>query len=442
MSVSGEYSITMVPGEYTATFSDWGVIFGSRPAGALTVAAGQAQVFDIALAGSAQVSGQVVSTSGSPIPNVEGRTDPFFSDLDLAGREWAGDTDSNGRFVTWRAIDVGETAVIGVNRNSGQSLYTGRYYAGAGNLGSATRSGAVPVTTTATTELGQTVLDSCATVSGQVSDLDARLAREGVDVLKVVVFDDNNPDLVTRTGFVGSDGSYRVTGLLPGSYYVALGSFNDWEKAGTGVGYGLVVQEFLDGVSPNEGAPNLTVGGCTAVTGVDFTTPGDPNEPPPAVDPRESDLVAAAAGKITVPNTAVAGSTVRVRVGAEYAGQDVYAYLFSDPVYLGGYTVSDRGTIDVTLPPGVTGAHRIAVYALSGVLIGWDSITITAPAKKGIKDRLAGVGGSVLPPTLVEARNRLAATGAAVLPWFAGVVVLLSAGFALTALHYRRRATV
>lgn len=89
-------------------------------------------------------------------------------------------------------------------------------------------------------------------------------------------------------------------------------------------------------------------------------------------------------------------------------------YLFSSPTFLGRYTVGADGTIAVTLPAGVTGNHRIAVYALDGTLLGWDTITIT------------------------RSRGALAATGATVLPVLVTGGLLLAAGLVLLGVRRRR----
>ncbi|GGH48739.1 choice-of-anchor I family protein [Microbacterium album] len=111
----------------------------------------------------------------------------------------------------------------------------------------------------------------------------------------------------------------------------------------------------------------------------------------------------------------VSGQQVTVYVGSAYAGQTVYAWLFSEPVYLGAHVVTEEGTITVTLPAGVTGDHRIAVYDAEGNIIGWTEISIPA--------------------------DRLAATGAAQLPLgiaFAGATLLVAGGL-LQVLRRRQR---
>ncbi|MCL2467159.1 MAG: LPXTG cell wall anchor domain-containing protein [Micrococcales bacterium] len=420
ISGSGAYSGTVMPGQYSVQIHTPNELF--RSGGTFTaVTPGGSLVHDVALAALAQVSGQVVSTAGAPVPGVDAITDPWIS----GESAWAATSDAAGQLEPWFSMDVGQTVVIGVNRQSRQSLYTGRFYAGPGVLGSATQAGALPVTTTATTDLGQIVLDTCGTVSGTVSDMGS-WTTPGVDLVEVVVFNDDDADLVSRTAPVAADGSFAVTGLLPGSYYAAAVSLN------TGL---LEAREFFEGVAPETGTPNVVVNStCGAVTGVDF---GSADQPPTGFTPDENDLVDNLKGKISAPDAATAGSTVTVQVPG-HAGESVYAYLFSDPVYLGRHVVSSGGTIAVKLPAGVTGVHRIAVYALSGVLIGWDTITISAASGPGDDGSKAGGSGG----KKSGGGSRLPITGAAAGPVLALIAALTAAGCALLVVRRRRHSTV
>ncbi|QOC27273.1 RICIN domain-containing protein [Microbacterium hominis] len=96
--------------------------------------------------------------------------------------------------------------------------------------------------------------------------------------------------------------------------------------------------------------------------------------------PTEADLTTALEGRISGPASIAAGSTVSVQVGADRAGQQVAAWLFSTPRALGAATVSAAGTIPVTVPlDAVAGAHRLAVTDAAGTVIGWYAVTVTAP---------------------------------------------------------------
>ncbi len=60
-------------------------------------------------------------------------------------------------------------------------------------------------------------------------------------------------------------------------------------------------------------------------------------------------------------------------------------WLHSTPVLLGTYTVSNAGTVTVTLPLGIAaGEHRLVVQALDGSLIGWAPLGITGLASTGV----------------------------------------------------------
>jgi hypothetical protein len=125
--------------------------------------------------------------------------------------------------------------------------------------------------------------------------------------------------------------------------------------------------------------------------------PSTPPTPAPTIAPATgsgtsalpaSALTAANRGGVSVtPGTAAVGASVTVSVGAEHAGDKVHAWIYSTPKALGAHTVSAAGTFVVTLPTDIaTGAHRIAVLAEDGSLIGWANITLTDP------DGLANTG--------------------------------------------------
>lgn len=123
-------------------------------------------------------------------------------------------------------------------------------------------------------------------------------------------------------------------------------------------------------------------------------------------------------GNISLGNTPVAGSSVRVYLNA--LPQDIrnsvdngkqvrmYAFIYSTPKALSdengnAYSLIHKdGTryyINVVIPDGYSGTHTIAVYDQNGTLQGWDATTISqTPAKK--QDTLATTGSSVLPFSL------------------------------------------
>ncbi|MFT4305497.1 MAG: HtaA domain-containing protein [Microbacterium sp.] len=132
------------------------------------------------------------------------------------------------------------------------------------------------------------------------------------------------------------------------------------------------------------------------------------------LSPSETDLTAATRDLISAPAQLREGQTFAIAVGTEHIGSSVSAYLFSTPTALGTHTVTSSGTITVTLPEGVAGEHRLAVYAADGSLIGWMTVTISA----------AGV---------------LAATGADVVAPLGAAIAALLLGAAFWAVGIRRR---
>lgn len=86
-------------------------------------------------------------------------------------------------------------------------------------------------------------------------------------------------------------------------------------------------------------------------------------------------------GGIDAPGTVRPGDTITVQVGegAEYAGEEVSVWMFSEPRDLGLHTVAADGSIRVTIPADVAlGEHQLAVYLAGGPLIGSQVITVVA----------------------------------------------------------------
>jgi hypothetical protein len=137
------------------------------------------------------------------------------------------------------------------------------------------------------------------------------------------------------------------------------------------------------GFAIREGSIDCTVP-TTPVDPTDPTTPVDPTVPAPgnpgATSPvAEAAFTEAARGSVSAPASAVAGSTITVSVGTQFAGDTVNVWLHSAPVLLATRTVAADGTVRVVIPANTpAGVHRIAVLAADGTLLGWDTITITA----------------------------------------------------------------
>lgn len=152
-----------------------------------------------------------------------------------------------------------------------------------------------------------------------------------------------------------------------------------------------------------------------------------PAEETGAGGPSEDELTDANRGGVTVSDSVVQGGTAEVTVGADSAGDSVDVYLFSEPVLLGTRVVTVDGTTTVTIPvDAALGAHRIAVYAADGMLIGWAATTVTAATSGGAAAAATGglsdTGGEVSAGVL------------------AGAVLLLTVGGGLILATRRRNA--
>lgn len=101
---------------------------------------------------------------------------------------------------------------------------------------------------------------------------------------------------------------------------------------------------------------------------------GQPGEP--GWTPSEDDLLPELEGLIEVPDWAWEGATIAVEVIDGEPGAEVGAWLFSEPLALGEHALDADASFEVTLPEGVTGDHRVAVYDDEGQILGWDSIEI------------------------------------------------------------------
>ncbi|MBX9246688.1 hypothetical protein ICW40_18015 [Actinotalea ferrariae] len=257
----------LAPGTYTLSFSGVEGYLGQQ-----VVVTAPATGVAVALPSAGRLSGRVATADGGPLPEWAEVT---VDDSEGGGNRTA--VEGAAFDLTW--LQAGAPHAVGVNRQSGRSAYAGRYYAGDGQLGAATRAAAAPVVPTpGGVTIGTTVLDRCASVSGRVLDVDSYLAAlpfSGVS-LQAVVFNDDDPDLVTRTAEVAPDGSFTVPGLLPGRYYAAINvNAYDWED---GRSLSFSADDFYLGADPADGAlPPLDVPSCAPVAGVNFNV-----EPVPA----------------------------------------------------------------------------------------------------------------------------------------------------------------
>lgn len=220
-------------------------------------------------------------------------------------------------------------------------------------------------------------------------------------------------------------------------------------NAGTypGVGEVTVTAEALDGHVIAEGAQTIWSFTFTDVADpTDPTEPGDPGEPGEPTDPADpgepadptdpddsgeaggrtapavDDLTDATRNGLTVAGDMRPGGLITVTMQGAAAGDVVEGWVFSQPVSLGTSTVNGEGSGMFTLPRDIAaGAHRLAVTAADGTLIGWTEIEIV--------DEGTSEAGAELPPTGLEMS----------LYSSAGVVALLLVAFGALVLIWRRR---
>lgn len=137
---------------------------------------------------------------------------------------------------------------------------------------------------------------------------------------------------------------------------------------------------------------------------------------PPSAD----DLTDDTRGSVTAPATVAQGAPIDLSIGSDLAGASVDVYLFSEPIHLGTLTASSLAVVQAVIPADAAlGAHRIAVYAADGALIGWAPVEVVAAASGGAtapSDRLANTGadaGTIAPIAVVASLAMLLGAGVA-----------------------------
>lgn len=193
------------------------------------------------------------------------------------------------------------------------------------------------------------------------------------------------PD-INNEGFATAPASLSVDGQRP-VWWFADGFASESLRVGTLPG--------IDGENPggeNPGGENPGGG-----------NPGGENPPLPGTGLTDDNR----GGATVDPAVAARGQQVTVTVGAEHAGADVAVWMYSDPLRLAAGTLTAAGAITVTIPADAAlGAHRIAVYAADGTLLGWADLRVTEAA-----GGLASTG-SELPIAAVALALLLLTTGA------------------------------
>lgn len=204
-----------------------------------------------------------------------------------------------------------------------------------------------------------------------------------------------------------------------------LASSGDWVPIPDATGTAYVVSGARASATGTEYRAVFRNTSGEAITDAATLTVAATGEEPGQGIPSEADLTDEARGTVSVPDSVVRGETAPVTLGDEFAGEQVDVYLFSTPVPLGTHTVSADGVVRVVIPEDAAlGAHRVAVSAAGGALLGWDATTVVAPS--------AGAG-TAAPATLPG-------TGAEIDPaLIAGALLLLGAGVGLMATARARR---
>ncbi len=66
-------------------------------------------------------------------------------------------------------------------------------------------------------------------------------------------------------------------------------------------------------------------------------------------------------------------------LGSDHAGEQVWSWIYSDPIALGTQTVAADGTIRLTAPASLpAGTHTIAIEDRTGAVLGWDTVGVAA----------------------------------------------------------------
>jgi LPXTG-motif cell wall-anchored protein len=130
-------------------------------------------------------------------------------------------------------------------------------------------------------------------------------------------------------------------------------------------------------------------------------TPGsEPPVTPPA--PSDGELV-----ENELPTEAVSGekTSYEVALGSTAAGQSFAIYHYSSPTFVGWSTADASGSLSITLPSGLpAGVHKVAIYDITGALVGWFAVTVLELAATGTSE----------PPVLIIAGGALLAAGVAI----------------------------
>lgn len=182
-----------------------------------------------------------------------------------------------------------------------------------------------------------------------------------------------------------SDGEYSLVGLSPGDYRLEFYDYYGGERA--------LATTYNGGGTVFDEAPIITVGEGDRLTGRDvvMSVPRPAGPPSTLVLDDLGDDINGLEGQIGIPSNPTEGDTVTITIDDEFAGEWVSVWANSAPTRIGDWArVTANGTVAVTLPAGLVGAHRIAVQDAEGMLVGWAPVTIAR--KSTVTDPGSGAG--------------------------------------------------
>ncbi|WP_104192583.1 fibronectin type III domain-containing protein [Cryobacterium sp. Y82] len=139
-----------------------------------------------------------------------------------------------------------------------------------------------------------------------------------------------------------------------------------------------------------------------------------------------------------VPDTLELTQSESVTISGLDAGEQYYAWFLSTPIGTSWQTASATGTITVTVPASLVGAHRIAISDAAGDIVGWSTVTIAAATVPAVTPPATK---PALTAAIVPAAKALSDTGIDPLPFtlLAGLFIALGAA-AMTLGRRRGRA--
>lgn len=241
----------------------------------------------------------------------------------------------------------------------------------------------------------------------------------------------------TFYGVVNADGT--GSGTIWASLGVCGSSILEWSAAGDG-DYNPEpepTEPEPTEAEPTEPQPEPTEPEPTepAPTEPEPSEPGEDDVTTPGEAPSIDDLDPAAEGGITTEAEVRRGQSIAVSMPDVAAGTEVGVWLFSDPTYLGTHTVSDAGTVEVTVPARTSlGGHQLAAWSRDG-LLGWNTVQVVpdpveepAPSEPGEPAPSEPAPGEPAPGEPGPGDDKLPNTGAG------DLIGVLAAGAALLAL--------